>query len=265
MGKSIIKKKCSKCGKIKPVIDFSRNMYSKDGLNCCCKECKKEYRVKNTYKLPAKVAIKKCNKCKKLKSINEFYKKPYDSKDGHYSICKECQKKVVSLYRKSEKGFKYLKEYYQNSEYKKRHRSYEMNRRRNPKVKEYHKNYNRRIEVKDYSNKWHIEKYRKDITYRLNNLMSKRVNLSLKGNKENRHWEDLVGYSLEDLKRHLESKFKDGMNWENIGKWHIDHIIPVSLWKFNSYNDGEFKQCWALCNLQPLWGKDNLSKGNRVI
>jgi hypothetical protein len=71
------------------------------------------------------------------------------------------------------------------------------------------------------------------------------------------------GYIL-DLMAHLESKFKDGMSWQNMGQWHIDHIIPVSLWEFETYTDREFKQCWSLCNLQPLWALDNLKKYNKV-
>jgi len=64
---------------------------------------------------------------------------------------------------------------------------------------------------------------------------------------------------------HLESQFKPGMNWENYGKygWHIDHIRPQSWFKFESKNDPEFKICWALSNLQPLWAKENSFKGNR--
>jgi len=55
------------------------------------------------------------------------------------------------------------------------------------------------------------------------------------------------------------------MNWNNYGKygWTIDHIIPISWWKFESYEDREFKQCWCLANLQPLWAHDNFSKHNR--
>ena len=49
------------------------------------------------------------------------------------------------------------------------------------------------------------------------------------------------------------------MNWENYGEWHIDHIIPVS--KFSK--DTPMDVVNALDNLQPLWGIDNLKKGNR--
>lgn len=70
-----------------------------------------------------------------------------------------------------------------------------------------------------------------------------------------------LGYSKEDLINHLQSKFSKGMNFDNYGEWHIDHIIPVS-W-FDLSDPYQFKQCWRLSNLQPKWAKDNMSKGNR--
>jgi len=100
---------------------------------------------------------------------------------------------------------------------------------------------------------------------RLNYRISLQIYDSLKSNKGGRHWEDLVGYTLKDLKKHLESKFTKGMSWENQGKWHIDHIIPKSSFHFNDYRDEEFKECWALENLQPLWAAENLQKSNKDI
>lgn len=82
--------------------------------------------------------------------------------------------------------------------------------------------------------------------------------------KNNKHWEEMVGYTLQNLKEHLESQFKPGMGWHNHGKWHIDHIIPRSLWQYENSRDREFKQCWALANLQPLWAKENIQKSNKV-
>ena len=65
----------------------------------------------------------------------------------------------------------------------------------------------------------------------------------------------------------IENKFKPGMTWNNYGRngWHIDHIIPISLWEFETPQDREFKQCWALCNLQPLWESENIAKLNKVV
>lgn len=90
------------------------------------------------------------------------------------------------------------------------------------------------------------------------------IYLSLLKNKTGRKWESIAGYSLKKLKTHLEKQFKDGMTWENYGKWHIDHIIPISAFNFETAEDIDFKKCWALKNLQPLWAKENLSKNNKL-
>lgn len=86
-------------------------------------------------------------------------------------------------------------------------------------------------------------------------------------NKNGRKWEELVGYTVHQLKKHLESLFTAGMNWEKFskGKIHIDHIVPKCKFNFNDANDAEFKACWGLSNLQPLWAKDNLSKNKRTM
>ena len=67
-------------------------------------------------------------------------------------------------------------------------------------------------------------------------------------------------YTVDDLIKHLKSKFKDGMSWKNYGKWHIDHIKPDCSFDYKSVEDEEFQKCWALDNLQPLWAIDNFRK-----
>lgn len=74
----------------------------------------------------------------------------------------------------------------------------------------------------------------------------------------------MVDYTVEELRAHLERQFLRGMGWHNAGEWHIDHIIPVSSFNYTSPDDLEFKRCWALANLRPLWGRDNIRKSNRV-
>jgi hypothetical protein len=99
---------------------------------------------------------------------------------------------------------------------------------------------------------------------RLNHNMSCTIQAVLQGAKNRRHWETLVGYTVKALKRHLEKQFKKGMTWENYGKWHVDHIRPKSSFSFIGPEDEEFKKCWALSNLQPLWAGENCSKGAKI-
>lgn len=124
----------------------------------------------------------------------------------------------------------------------------------------------------EYNKKWrqlHPEYYPQKIKeYRLNpknhldNAMGNSIRASLKENKAGRKWENLVGYTIESLIKHLESKFESWMNWDNYGKWDIDHIKPRSLFNYKTAEEIEFKQCWALENLQPLEHIANIKKFN---
>lgn len=115
--------------------------------------------------------------------------------------------------------------------------------------------------------KYENKKYRTDPFYRLNRCTSSSLNRCLKYHnlsKDNKHWESLVGYTKKELKEHLEILFQPGMSWNNYGKWHIDHKIPQAFFTYTSTEDVEFKYCWSLNNLQPLWAKDNLSKADKI-
>lgn len=76
--------------------------------------------------------------------------------------------------------------------------------------------------------------------------------------------ESLLGYSISELANHLERQFTKGMNWDRFksGDIHIDHIIPQS--SFDLTNDDEWRKCWCLSNLRPLWARDNIAKSNNV-
>lgn len=71
---------------------------------------------------------------------------------------------------------------------------------------------------------------------------------------------ELVGCSWRELKAHIESMFKDGMNWDNRSSWHIDHIKPCAL--FDLTKTDEQRKCFHFTNLQPLWAAENLRKSD---
>ena len=89
---------------------------------------------------------------------------------------------------------------------------------------------------------------------------------SLKGNKNGHHWENLVGYAFDELRKHLEKQFTEGMSWDNygMGGWVIDHKIPKAIFNFTKPEHQDFRRCWALKNLQPMWERDNLIKQAKI-
>ena len=75
------------------------------------------------------------------------------------------------------------------------------------------------------------------------------------------HTHELLGCSFEFFLSHIASQFTEGMTLENYGQWHLDHIIPLAtattredIVRLNHYT-----------NFQPLWAKDNLSKGAKIL
>ena len=94
----------------------------------------------------------------------------------------------------------------------------------------------------------------------------------LKGRTKSDTTKNLIGCSIEELKKHLESQFKPGMNWDNYGtgyndkgmqEWHIDHITPCA--SFDLSKESEQRKCFHYTNLQPLWALENRLKGNKII
>lgn len=225
--------------------------------------------------------IKKCSKCKKIKLLSEFYKNKFRL-DRYSDWCKKCNNKYSKKYYQKNKEYlkKCFKEYRKNNLEIVREIQKKWNENNPKRKKELHKKWrlNNSEKLSKWGKIWRVrnpEKIRQyaidwikdNIKNKLNKNIKTAIWFSLDRNKNNRHWEDLVGYTLQDLMIHLENLFEEEMSWDNYGRkgWSIDHKIPISFFQFNSYNDWEFKYCWSLNNLQPLWHKENLRKHNKII
>lgn len=112
----------------------------------------------------------------------------------------------------------------------------------------------------EYNKNWKNKQYTENTVYRLRIIISTSMMRSIKKNKTNKRLYRYLGYSIEELKEHLEHQFEDWMNWDNLGltankekeTWQIDHIIPVNTFNIKEIGDEEFRKCWALDNLRPL-------------
>jgi hypothetical protein len=134
---------------------------------------------------------------------------------------------------------------------------------------EYHQKWREKNIDKHREYKRKYEKHRKDTdpTYKLISNFRTAIYQVLKENnvEKNKHYFDILRYTPEELISHLENLFTDGMTWENYGEWHVDHKTPISSFNFESIDDDSFMGCWSLENLQPMWGKENIVKGSKII
>ena len=228
-------KKCSKCKIEKELIDFNKNKSHKDGCQNHCKICIKEYKIQN-------------------KEINKEYKKQYYLKN------KEKNKE-----RDNERSKQY---YLKNKEI--------IKKKNQIKTKQYY--LNNSDTINENYRKWYIENKEKRIQYILQYQKKRRLNDNLfrlkcniitsigksfrrKGYSKKSRTHQILGCTFEDFKEHLEKQFIEGMSWDNIGKWHLDHIYPVSLAK----DEEELIRLNHYTNFQPLWASDNFKKGNKII
>ncbi len=206
--------------------------------------------------------MKTCSKCKQVKSLDDFYKLKR-AKDGLQSECKDCHKKWML---ENPERYRLIKKKHQNKDATKimnNNRSALYYKNNKEKARASCENW-RKNNIERVRAQARLRRRNRNPQRRLSDAISCGIRDALKGNKNRKHWEDLVGYIANQLRQHLEQKFTDGMTWENYGKWHVDHIIPQSSFVYNSPNDVEFKMCWRLENLQPLWAKDNKTKSNKL-
>lgn len=117
----------------------------------------------------------------------------------------------------------------------------------------------------EYHRKYKAARRAKDLLFKLDERINNRLNVHMKRFDLIRPGSAVgdLGCSLKEFKVYLESKFQDGMTWENWSHegWHIDHIIALS--NFDMSNREEFLKAVHYTNLQPLWSKENIAKGNK--
>jgi hypothetical protein len=191
--------------------------------------------------------------------ISNYY---FDNKDKIKTQRKQREKTLES----KEKRKKYHTEYCLKNKEKIRayRKSCHARYYQTEKIKrsKYASNYFKRIDVKNRINAKRKERKAKDIDFRFRvNLRISTLNrIKAGGGKKDCEITELLGCSIEDVRRHIEQQWLPGMTWENHAKngWHIDHIKPCNT--FNLADPEQQKQCFHYTNLRPLWAVDNLSR-----
>lgn len=114
---------------------------------------------------------------------------------------------------------------------------------------------------KEWHNEYQKQRYKVDYDFKMRCNLRARIRIALKsqGAKRLKNTEAIIGCSIHELRKHLESQFAEGMTWDNHGDWHIDHIKPCAA--FDLTNEEQQRECFHYSNLQPLWAVDNIKKG----
>jgi hypothetical protein len=195
-----------------------------------------------------------CSKCKNDKPVTDF-NKDSSRADGYTYLCKLCLKEKQN-------------KYYQNNIDKKVN-YYDKNKE---KISEINKTkYYANLEFYSEKNK----KYRKhrlatDPLFKLRYVIKGTIRDAFRSTsftKKNTTLE-ILGCSIIEFEKYLESKFEPWMTWENRGLyngelnygWDIDHIIPTHIAK----TEEELIGLNHYTNLQPLCShiNRNIKKGN---
>lgn len=241
-------KTCSVCQATFPATAeyFHQKHTGKYGLVAKCKKCMHIYNLENykkhqTKRIKAKKQYRQTNRDKVLETAKKSYQKHRQQRLMYKKIEAELHPEKIKQRRKEQ----YIK-----------HRE-----KRLLAVKEYAKN--NKNKIRERQAEYTINRYHNDPAFKIKMTLSRRMRGLIK--KNGTRTVDLIGCSTDDLKKYLESKFTDGMSWENYGRngWHIDHIKPCA--SFDLTDQEQQKKCFHYTNLQPLWEADNIRKRDKIL
>ena len=104
MKRNILKydlKRCYKCEHYMDKSNFAKSPKRKDGLDGCCKSCRRESYKERIKDKKMKLEEKKCTQCDTIKDISEFYNR-IGSIDGKVAECKDC---TMVMYEKRKEKY----------------------------------------------------------------------------------------------------------------------------------------------------------------
>ena len=233
------KKECHLSGQYQPIDNFQRCKRYNDGLYTQCRRCRseKERKRRASMSVEQKQVLNQKSKewaKKNRDKINETRRKRRASMSVEQEEkLKQQQKRWQKTYRDKNRDMlrKKARDKAKTEKYRKRKREYYQNN---------------------------------ELARRKNNVsLSVRNALKKQGAKKDYKTFQMLPYSTQDLKEHIENQFDEKMNWDNYGDyWHIDHIIPQAALPYKSLEDENFQKCWALENLRPLERIENLCKSS---
>ena len=200
--------------------------------------------------------MKICKSCNVEKPLDCFHKRSARP-SGVASHCKECRKNKEKL-RYEKKRDEIIK---RQSEYNSKNRDKINARQRQYNQENVEKRKSYAIKNKEKIAAYVRERRNKDPLFNLASNIRRRLNyaFSVGGFTKKSKTNEILGCDWNTLVAHIEKQFVDGMSWENMGDWEIDHIIPYASAK----NECDVIRLSHYKNLQPLWKRDNRKKSGK--
>lgn len=215
--------------------------------------------------------MKTCSKCKIEKSFEDFSKDRHRI-DGYKIYCKSCvkthnRKKELTLEQKQSAKISNKNWRLNNKEYLKvKKKEYYENNKEHCIFKSKINYLNNKDKYNDTKRRYINNKLKSNPSFKFKSNVSNLVRLSFIRScngtyiKSNRT-EEILGCSINEFSLYLQSLFEKDMSFENYGKWHLDHIIPIS----SANTKAEIIALNHYTNFQPLWAADNIRKSNKTI
>lgn len=237
----------------------------------------REVRKDNCYPEVQGSCSKRCNGCGTEKSLTDFYRNKGRG-DGRSGRCKQCEKlgrsRGPAQIERDRAYYALNRERINEKQKEHRARNPEQGRARVRKWREKNP-----LAVKEANRRWreaHPERareisretqrrLRKNPAVRIKASVGAQIRSCLRGRKSGHAAFELLDYTVEELRTHLERQFTKGMSWANYGEWHIDHIVPLCSFTIGGVDDPELRRAWALPNLRPLWRIENIRKNGKRV
>lgn len=260
MDSEIQLKKCNRC---KVNLQLSHFSQKRNGEYCKqCKQCnerRKEYR-NNLPPEKKKEYYDNRDKDKSRATNRKYYESNKDEINAkRRETGKERYDKIKDKERERQAKRQQDPEYRQKQKERAHERYLEKTEEIKEKVNAYRLNHPE--EVKKRQREWKAKKYAEDPNFKLLCCVRSRICEILR-EKKSKKAKEYLGCDGNELREHIEKQFKEGMNWDNYGEWHVDHIIPI---KYNNPSMEEIIERLHFTNTQPLWSSDNVKKSNKFI
>lgn len=242
---SLGKKQCNSCQEVKDHQEFHVRTDRNNEVCSKCKICQTLHRTKKYHESPEKnKALAKARYAANAEEQKAIKKAEYWADPAKHALKNKLyREKYGDAIRAGSRAW------------------YQANKEHCKAVGKAHYNANKQLYIEGNRRRTK-ERVKNDpvfaMSQRIRNLIYVRINAG--GYTKKSKSQDILGCSWEEFKRHIERQFLKGMNWDNRGEWHLDHIQPIASAK----TEEDVIALNHFTNVRPLWATENIRKSDTI-